>query len=62
MAFIEDTLTLDIEDVDDFVRVWIKILLIGSSLFVYEVISFDIAYKKSLEVKKVISCCSLCKK
>lgn len=24
MSFIEDTLTLDIEDVDDFVRVWIK--------------------------------------
>ena len=37
-------------------------LLINSSLFVYEVISFDIAYKKSLEVKKITSCCSLCKK
>lgn len=34
--------------------------LINSSLFIYEVVSFDIAYSKSSEIKK--SCCKLCEK
>lgn len=45
MRYIEDTLTLEIEDVDDFVRVWIKNDKGNSLKFLEE---FDAEYKNSV--------------